>query len=121
MNFGARLPGPFRVGVSSSGRVNMGATVGPFSVSGGGGSRPGRADAVHAPVHILDALAELQAAGWKITGRGDDWAIAVKGFTTLRLDAEGDGTTARRVTSNRKLLLWLTVGVAIAALCLGKL
>lgn len=34
MFFGFRLPGPFRIGVSSKGRVYGGVNLGPFSVSG---------------------------------------------------------------------------------------
>lgn len=41
MSFGFRLPGPFRVGVSSKGRGSLGFSVGPFSASDGigGGQR----------------------------------------------------------------------------------
>ena len=118
MNFGVRLPGPFRVGVSSSGHVNAGVTVGPLSASTNLG-RPARPGEVVAPVHILDALADLVDAGWKVKGRGDDWAIVAKGMTALRLDAVRDGTAARRITSTRAVVVWLAVAVAIAAVCWG--
>lgn len=120
MNFGVRLPGPFRAGVSSSGRVNAGVTVGPLSASTNlGGGRPARAGEVVAPVHILDALADLIDAGWKVKGRGEDWAIVGKGMTALRLDVVHGGTAARRITSTASVVVWLAVAVAIAAVCWG--
>ena len=106
MNFGVRLPGPFRVGMSSSGRVNVGITVGPLSASTSVG-RPPTPGEVFAPVHILDAVAALIDEGWKVKGRGDDWAVVSRGMMTVRLETVRGGTAARRLTNPWKVLVWM--------------
>lgn len=122
MNFGVRLPGPFRVGVSSSGRINAGVTLGPLSASTNlGGSRPAAPGEVFGPVHILDALAAVQDEGWKIKGRGDDWAVITKGLTTLRLETVRGGTAARRLTNPWKVLIWMTLVTVAVFACMGWL
>jgi len=70
MNFGFRLPGPFRVSVSDKGRVYGGVTMGPFSVSGqlGGGRSAPQGPTVF-PVSLGQAQQELAAAGWVVVGR----------------------------------------------------
>ncbi|MGW3809080.1 hypothetical protein [Micromonospora sp. NPDC005113] len=115
MNFGVRLPGPFRAGISSSGHVNAGVTLGPLSASTNVGNvrRAPAPTEIFAPVALLDALADLTEAGWRIDGRGDDWALVGKGLTALQLEAVRGGTVARRVTSRRKVLLWIAVVAAV--------
>lgn len=87
MNFGFRLPGPFRVGVSSKGRVNVGMTMGPFSVSTSPASR--RSAKPHSVVLRGTTLAaqveQAVSEGWRITGRDDRTVLLARNGDMLRL------------------------------------
>ncbi|HEY9415001.1 MAG TPA: hypothetical protein VIQ30_09610, partial [Pseudonocardia sp.] len=85
MNFGVRLPGPFRVGVSSSGRVNAGVTLGPFSASTGIGSgrRPAAGDEFF-PIELDAAAAELVALGWRLHGYDGRAAHLTQGWRAVQ-------------------------------------
>ncbi|MET7949204.1 hypothetical protein [Micromonospora sp. NPDC005324] len=116
MNFGVRLPGPFRVGISGTGRVSAGVTLGPLSASTGGGARRAPApNEIFAPLELPAALAELADEGWRVNGQGDGWALVGRRLAALQLETVEGGTVARRVTSRRKVLLWVAVAVVVVA------
>ncbi|MDG4796228.1 hypothetical protein [Micromonospora sp. WMMD1082] len=117
MNFGMRLPGPFRVGINSNGRMNVGATLGPLSVSSGGG-QPRRPQDVFAPVSLDTAVAEMGQAGWRVTG-GDERTVFMRGaWRAIRIDAVPGGVSAAVVTSRRQVVAAVVLVVAVLAWCL---
>lgn len=124
MNFGVRLPGPFRVGVSSHGRINAGVTMGPVSMSTGIGGRPARrGEQPFYPISVEDAVAELAAAGWTPTYADPQTAMVAKGWKAARIDAVQGGVTWEPITSRRALLaktvFWVAFALGAAWLCAG--
>lgn len=123
MNFGVRLPGPFRVGISSSGRMNVGVTAGPFSVSTGVGQ--GRRPAVERqevyPIDLDGAVVELLKDGWTLTGHDGRTAFFTRGWKAGRVDAVDGGVTIAPIPSRRALIvktvIWLAVVFGLLALC----
>lgn len=113
MNFGFRLPGPFRVGVSDSGRVNVGATAGPFSVSTSLSSgRPG----MLLPLTLDQFVAQARAEGF---------SVQVTPHTSAHIERRWQAATAdvvpgRGVTVKRTLSTWTIVAI-IAAITLPVL
>lgn len=123
MNFGVRLPGPFRVGVSSHGRVHAGVTVGPFSASTGitGGRRPADAGEEFYPISLDGAVGELVVLGWRLTGHSGRSAILTQGWRAVQIEAVPGGVTWRPVTSRRtavtKAVVWMAVAVGLFWFC----
>lgn len=119
MFFGIRLPGPFRVGISSKGRVYGGVRMGPFSVSSylGGGQRPSTRRPPVWPVTLDAAAAEAQADGWTMTGHSQNVVLLRKGSQAAELRAVRGGVTVRRIASRRALIFSGILVVAVCGLC----
>lgn len=118
MNFGFRLPGPFRVGVSSSGRVSVGASLGPLSASTSVGGSTQSGD-VFAPITVDQALAAFVEEGWRVKARGDGWALVGRHMARVRVEAVRGGVVGRRETNPWKVLIWMTLVTAAAFWCMG--
>ena len=118
MFFGVRLPGPFRVGVSSKGKVYGGVTVGPFSASTPIGGGSAGAASGHHPISLDAAVAELLRDGWKVAGRGDGWTQMRYGWrVAVHIDAVPGGVQWRQVTNSRKVIAWLVVIAGVVLFC----
>lgn len=116
MNFGVRLPGPFRVGFSDKGRVNVGVTLGPFSASTGISQGASGRQPFH-PISLDGAMNELVTHGWRLRGHDRRIAHLTKGWRAVQIEAVRGGVTWRPVTSRRTILTWLFVAVAVVGLC----
>ncbi|WP_435589821.1 hypothetical protein [Micromonospora aurantiaca (nom. illeg.)] len=119
MQFGLRLPGPFRVGVSSRGRANVGVALGPVSVSTGG-SRGAAVGGNVYPIGLDDAVTQLVAAGWRVTGGDGERVLLARGWRALHVEAVEGGVTWWPVTSRRTVIAWTLVLLAVLALCLWQ-
>lgn len=120
MFFGVRLPGPFRIGVSSKGRVYGGTSIGPFSVSAPLNSRQrrGRQPAPQVwPVSVEHAVSVAESEGWTVTGRDQQRTLLRKGIKGAEIRAVPGGVTLHRITTNRAILLWIALGVVIVGSC----
>ena len=122
MNFGVRLPGPFRVGISSKGRVNVGMTAGPFSVSTGyspAATTPSRPGAVRLAGLLDQHVRQAQSEGWAVTGRNESTAILRRGAITIQLAQAAPGIVeVSQVTSRSSVLIWGLLAVVIFGLCM---
>lgn len=83
--FGFQLPGPFRIGVSSKGRIVGGVSLGPVSVSGtlNRPTPPGG--------HVLAGTVEqvanaAQAEGWEAVVTPGRSAVITRGFRSARIE-----------------------------------
>lgn len=118
MMFGLRLPGPFRVGVSSSGRVNAGVTLGPFSVSGNVGGTP-TARGMFFPVTLHQFVAQAQAEGFSVQVTPGTSATIERRWKAGRAEVVRGGVIVRRVLSTWQILALLGTILAVVALCCG--
>ncbi|SIN26297.1 hypothetical protein [Micromonospora cremea] len=120
MNLGFRLPGPFRVGISSKGRVNVGVTVGPFSASGGlgGGQRTNKG--VFFPVALEQFVAQAQAEGFSVQVTPHTSATIERrwkaGVATV---IPGRGVMLRQTMSTWQILAMIGGVVLVLLLCCG--
>lgn len=109
MNFGIRLPGPFRVGISDKGRVSAGMTLGPFSVSSGGGGQPTAVGMFYRGMTLEQAIEKARAEGFKV-GVGTRSAYIHKGYRAGTLSSVHGGVMLQRATSN--LTVYTVLGLA---------
>lgn len=124
MNFGVRLPGPFRVGVSSRGRVSAGLTLGPVSVSGdlGGGRRPAASQEpawgplATIPISLAQATTQAEEQGWRISYRSNDAVWIQHGMRARVIEQHPNGVLVRKSLSPRALITGLA---ALAVLCIA--
>ena len=122
MNFGFRLPGPFRVGVSSKGRVSVGASLGPFSVS----TSSARRSQSKAPQPVLLRGTTLAATveqavseGWRVTGRDDRTVLLARQSDALRLHLVDAFVVEVAPIDSRAKVIGLVLGALLpVALCL---
>lgn len=119
MNFGLRLPGPFRVNVSSKGRVTAGVNLGPLSLSGAMSSgRPAGGGAVFMEGWtILTAVESLRSEGWKVTETARGVVYASRRFKSLQLVGAPGGVVARRTMSNASIAVIFGIVLAVGVLC----
>lgn len=117
MNFGFRLPGPFRVGISSKGRVNLGVTAGPFSVSGAvGGSRPG----LVLPVTLDQFVAQARAEGYSVQVTPGTGATIERRWQAAQATVVPHrGVTVKRVLSTWQIVAILAGVLLTVAVCCG--
>ena len=117
MNFGFRLPGPFRIGVSSRGRVNMGVTVGPLSMSGGiGGAGRKMPQGVFFPVTLDDFVRQAKAEGFSTQLTPGTSATIERRWMAAVARVVPGGVMLRRVWSTWQILA-LIGGVMLLVLC----
>jgi hypothetical protein len=124
MNFGLRLPGPFRVGVSSRGRVSAGLTLGPVSVSGnlGGGRRPAASQQpawgplATIPISLAEATTQAEAQGWKVSYRGERAVWVQRGLRARVIEQHPNGVLHRPTLGPRALI---TGVVALVLFCVA--
>lgn len=116
MNFGFRLPGPFRVGISSKGRVTVGASLGPFSVSGGvGGQRTPHG--VFFPVTLDQLVEQARAEGFSVVVTPHTSATIERGWMAFVATViPGRGVMLRRIWSTWHYAAVIG-GVLLLALC----
>jgi hypothetical protein len=127
MRLGINLPGPFRVGISSKGRISAGMNLGPLSVSGGVGGRRQRTSvgqqqgAVMAYMTLEEAVADALTRGWKVSyHRPGQSAFLVRGWSGASMRAVPGGVLMRPTMSNRTaLLIGLVTILGVLACCLG--
>lgn len=118
MNFGFRLPGPFRVGISSKGRVNAGVTLGPFSVSGNvGGVRTGKA--VFLPVTLQQLVAQAEAEGFSAQVTPGTSATLERRWLAARATVAPGGVLVKRVWSTWQILTLIGGVMLLVVLCCG--
>lgn len=120
MFFGVRLPGPFRIGVTSSGRVIGGASAGPFTLSGQLNS-PSRADQgmpVGVAVTMQDALLAAHRDGWKVVRSGPEGATLRKGLSARYVRPEPCGVSVHAENHPGLVALILVGGVAMLGVIL---
>ena len=116
MNFGIRLPGPFRVGVSSSGRITGGMNLGPFSVSGNlSGARPEHNP--RWPMTLDQAAGQAAAEGFKVRRVSKTSVMIRQGWKKGMLVVVPGGVELRRMTSNWKIVTWIGAVVAVILFC----
>jgi hypothetical protein len=115
MNFGVNLPGPFRVGFGRKGRVTLGASMGPFSVSTSAASR--RSASPHAVVLRGTTLAiqvdQALAEGWRITGRDDRTVLLARDGDMLRLHAVSPLVVEATPVDSRAKVIGTLIGVLL--------
>lgn len=121
MNFGVRLPGPFRVGISSKGRLNAGVTVGPFSASGGLGGGHRTAQGTLFPVTLEQFIAQAQAEGFKIEGVTPNTSATIsRGWKAgVARVVPGQGVMLRQTMSARTMLTIIGSAVLLVLCCCG--
>jgi hypothetical protein len=123
MNFGFRLPGPFRVGISSKGRISAGVNLGPFSMSGGiGGSRGGQKtqQGVFYPVTLDQFVAQAQAEGFSVqVTPGYSATIERRWMAGTVTVVPGRGVMLKRVWSTWQILSLIGVILLVIGLCCG--
>lgn len=116
MNFGFRLPGPFRVGVSSKGRINVGVTAGPFSVSHTLAARPG----IILPVTLDQFVAQAQAEGYDVQVTPGTGATIERGWqAAVATVVPGRGLVLKRTWSTWQILTTIGVILLVVAVCCG--
>lgn len=119
MNFGVNLPGPFRIGVSSKGRVTGGMSLGPFSVSGqlGGGKQPAAPPAI--PGTLEEAIATAEESGCRVTARSTHAVTVQRGWWAWHIQESRQGVHVQPVFSTRQTLTALLVAsVVFTAICM---
>jgi hypothetical protein len=115
------LPGPFRVGISSKGRISAGMNVGPLSVSTGVGASARKAGSgvVQAQATLAQAVAEIEAEGWRVVAQDSYAVILRKGRRQLQLrQVAPDVVEASPSTTRTALIVWgivLVLGFWLAA------
>lgn len=115
MGIGVRL-GPFRIGVSSRGRVTGGVSIGPVSASTrlGGGQQNGAYPIW--PDKRDQLVAQAEAEGWRVVA-GSDWHTRVeRGWRAAVIATVQGGTQIRPALSERAI--W---GIAYAAIGIAGL
>lgn len=117
MNFGFRLPGPFRVGVSSKGRVSVGMTAGPFSVSQTlGGSRGG----LLLPVTLDQFVRQAQAEGFSVqVTPGTSATIERRWLAAVATAVPGRGVSVKRTASTWQTLTVVGSVLLLFLVCCG--
>jgi hypothetical protein len=117
VNFGFRLPGPFRVGISSKGRVNVGVTAGPFSVSHtlGNGSR-----GLLLPLTLDQFVSQAQSEGYRVQITPNTSATVERrwqaAFATV---VPGRGLSVKRTMSTWQIMAILTGVLLTVVACCG--
>lgn len=120
MFFGVRLPGPFRIGVTSSGRVIGGASAGPFTISGqlNAPSR-GKGMPVGVATTMQDALLAAHRDGWKVVRSSPDGATLRKGLSARYVRPEPCGVSVHAENHPGLVALILAGGVAMLGVILA--
>lgn len=121
MFFGVRLPGPFRVGVTSSGRVIGGVSAGPFTVSGqlAAPHRRRRGAVAVVPVDLTDAVYAAREQGWKVTRLGPGGALLRKGLSARYVRQEVAGVSVHAKNHPGTVALILAGGMAALGVLLA--
>lgn len=118
MNFGFRLPGPFRVGISDKGRVNLGVTAGPFSVSGTVGGGGGRG--LMLPVTLDQFVAQARAEGYSVQVTPNTGATIERRWQAAQATVvPGRGVAVKRVVSTWQTLAAIGSVLLVVAVCCG--
>ncbi|WFE41969.1 hypothetical protein [Micromonospora sp. WMMD998] len=119
MNFGFRLPGPFRVGVSSKGRVNVGVTVGPLSASGGlGGAGQRTTRGTFFPVTMPQFVEQARAEGFTVTQYHPSSATIERRWKAGRAEVvPGQGVMLRQVWSTWQTVVVIAAVLAVPLVC----
>lgn len=114
MNFGIRLPGPFRVGVSDKGRVTAGVTLGPFSASGQLGTGQSAAGGGFIPCTLDEALHAAAQTGWKVRARSQQGATIQRGWKSAWIRVEQGGVRVLPHGNPRWMAVWILAGLVFA-------
>lgn len=114
MNIGFNLPGPFRVGVSSSGRVTGGVTLGPVSMSG---QIAGPAPTPRIPVQrgtLAEALEyATEKQGCTIVALTEYAATVQRGWWAWHIRQVQGGVQIQPIWSTRLTLTVVSVGALL--------
>lgn len=127
VRIGVRLPGPLRASWSPGQRVQLGANLGPLSVSTSGGkARPAGAPTpdLVLPGTLADGVAWAGRQGYAVDSHGPGWVVVAKGWQAAELRQLPQGVAARGVLSPRTQVALALAGVAalgllVVACCMG--